>query len=1334
MLNRLFVIACVTMAFAQMVWAETTKRFFVMIPPEMEEWMSSVPMLSMDGGVTGKPMKAVDDMCGWFSYTFADGEVTDDVVLYRSDDPDREDMIGVNGNWEVAAKAQPIPLGMIFGMGVDSLFFVPDENQKTNDDGYYYSAADVDGIEGTCTYTLAAVIYDTDPSLHPAFSCFVDDGKGGADWTADCQTDASARKALQNCLGVTPGMVEETLGTDKKPKLNKSSAKGMACFQSAELFDLMFTETSGVNEMSCYDIPLKRSADGRWKFDSDYDGNEGGVQGGFFPLEYTGMTSAQVDARILEMGGYPLSAARTKHPAQGPVPVYSWLREVDDSENVPLFDLMCNGYGWDGGINCATHFADGSDLKGITYHGTKITDNNIWCWGDYCNAEVPADWPKYVAGSETSGGTIPRWQSGDVTTATASTTVGRNQHFCFESHASFTYKENLHFGFSGNDDAWVFIGGKLAVDLGGMHLPAPAYVNLDKITDAQGNAFVVGNKYDLDIFFCNRRTPMSNVRISTNMYIVQKVAIDVKGSKNPSKPSETFYNVCYTKTGDGSCASAISNQSEINKYCGDQIISAGLPITFTLVKGNAINSPAEFTDVAGGVHNCGIDLSNPAAPKVDKDNICGLGGGRYTLFVNIEGKSKKVATFRMTGDVDVVYANATIVDTTGAPTGAKINLKATAMAGDKVPVYISNVAPADNGVEVSPDDAVGVEYTLSPDNMMTVYEKVLDPVSGNYKYDRIVSGTKRTIGASGIDTVYATVDMDDMDAAIKTFKISVAGRDNAMAIKFYLPQISFIEKIPEVGEVAMSTKGLMPNADGSYEEYWVGSIYDMYLAVLKPNDDGSYSPCLEECNGLTIHKSSLTSPKIDFVSDAAVFNDGYATISIRSYVEYRWDTNPTIHNPATIVAEYNDFVQAKFSPIFFRNPPVPIPVMADVFDVHGTLPEQEFNIPAPYFDMNKEYLDGIGDSVAIYYERPLHKDSLPTKICIMWDSTSAEEHNPVAEGFSNISKDISILCNELVTVSASNIDCSNPVEVNGVAGYCPNLITIGGLKLSEKVKTSGVGKIYSYNIFKDKGKDVKQGFVGSLVDRIAPVPLRAEVRSVMKNDKMLDLDSLVVVLSEPVQIASSSNRKYSLDFYLNSAIDLAESNRFISALGGTEKVTAEADPMISTNAKTGEGRIKFMYRRGNVSPHEGDYLRLGGDLANILWSDDADITALGADSLRAAADTAYHWNSPTAYNETNRLPSRWIPIKGGYVYDIDNPDIEFAEPTFRVVMTAPFQFTIVLDWASTGSANKKYAVMDMQGRILQQGTIASAETVVPVLTSGSYIVKVGRGKRLVNVH
>ena len=1233
------------------------KYFFVMIPPDYEEWLSAVPMLSMDGGHTGKPMKAVDGMCGWYSYVFFNEEITDNVVLFRDDDTDREDMIGVNGNWETAASAQPIALGMIFNMDVDSLFFVPDEEQKTNDDGYYYSAAEVEGIEGSCQYTMAAIIYDSDASLHPAFSCYggpSDPKPHDPNPTFDaCQEvnqknaasgadKTTALRAIYECIGVTPGIVESTLDetvpqSQRKPKL---SSAGKKCFIDDKYFNMLFNYTEGVNEKSCFDMPFHRSSDGKWEFDSDFYTSPGlSVQGGFYPVEST--TDAIIKAA--DPTQTPVEAARTKRKAEGPVFYGPALREDHPVEGIPLIDVYCNGPGWDGGFKCDGLFADGDGTTAAIQTDLKLsTEGNQGCvFGWSCPDQAPKGWAFFKDGTETPDASgSPRWTS----------EKGRNQQFCFESHAKFTHKPGLKFNFRGDDDIWVFIDNKLAVDLGGTHLAAPGYVNLDNFTGKSG-ALVAGNQYDLDIFFCDRRTTMSNVRIKTNMYIMQKTAIDVKGTKNKQNLAETSYEICYTKSGDGSCAAAMTGDDKEETYCGDQITNAGLNISYTLVNGNLVSSEPVpgFENVSTpGVYKCGVDLTSLTAPKVDKDKMC-LGGGRYTLFVNIDGKSKKVATFRMSGEVDVIYANGVAKDTNGVdiPNG-KYNLQTTAMAGEYIPIYVSSVAPGEGntkGVEIFPQDAIGVEYTLTYDKVLTLwYDSVT--TEGTVR-KRLGSGQKRNIGESGVDTLYATIDMDNMTNSIQSFNVSVTGRQNAVTISFYLPQITFIESIPEEGGNAKSVKGQTANADGTYDEYWVGSVYDLYLAVLKPNEDGSYSPCLTECNGLKIRKGSTTSAKIDFIPEEVEFNNGYATISVRSLTKYRWDTDPSINSPATIVAEYNDFVQAVYTPMYFRDPPVPYPVLADVFDVKGATPTLEHKIPAPYFSMSQEYLDGIGDSIAIYYDRPIHQDSLPTKICIMWDSTSAVNHNPHKDGYSTIPKDTSITCNQLVEVSKSNIDCSKQVEYNGKGGYCSNLITIGGLTLSEAVKTSGVGKVHSYAIFEDKGKNVKQGFAGALTDRIAPVPLRAEVRTIKNGDDLTDYDSLVIIMSEPVKLIASSNKKDALDFYLNSAIELPEANRFVSALGNTSaKVTAQSEPALG--AANGEGRIKYMYLRGSVSPHVGDYVRLGGDLSNVFWSD-ADTTHYtqpGSDTLRAASDAAYYWNSPTSYNETKRLPSMWVPVTG----------------------------------------------------------------------------------------
>ncbi|WP_407451022.1 fibro-slime domain-containing protein [Fibrobacter sp.] len=1226
------------------------KYFFVMIPPDYEEWLSAVPMISMDGGQTGKPMKAVDGMCGWYSYVFFNEEITDNVVLFRDDDTERDDMIGVNGNWETAATAQPIALNMIFNM-VDSLFFVPDEEQKTNDDGYYYSAAEVDGIEGSCSYTMAAIIYDTDAELHPAFSCWSQGGEGcqAMSGTAAQGVDkTTAINAINTCIGVTTGVVESTLDPSvpqamRKPKL---STAGKKCFIDDKYFNQLFNYTQGVNEKSCFDMPFHRSNDGKWEFDSDFYTSPGlSVQGGFYPVEATD------DASILaaDPTQTPVAKARTKRTAEGPVFYGPLLRADDPNEGIPVIDVLCNGPGWNGGMDCEGIFADGDGTTAALVSHLKLGENAcVFGWS--CPNDAPKGWAFFADGTENAPtgnqqGT-PRWTSKE----NAQGTGGRNQQFCFESHAKFTHKPGLKFNFRGDDDIWVFIDNQLAVDLGGTHLAAPGYVNLDNFKGLSGE-LVAGNQYDLDIFFCDRRTTMSNVRIKTNMYIMQKTAIDVKGTKNKQNPAETSYNICYTKSGDGSCAAAMTGDDKEETYCGDKIISEGkLNISYTLVNGNLASSepvPGFENVTTPGVYKCGVDLTSITAPKVDKDKMC-LGGGRYTLFVNIDGKSKKVATFRMSGEVDVIYANGVAKDTNGVDIpGGKYNLQTTAMAGEYIPVYVSSVAPGEGntkGVEIFPQDAAGVEYTLSYDKVLELYyDSTL--ADGSTARVRLTSGQKRIIGESGVDTLYATIDMDNMTNSIQSFKVGVTGRENAVSISFYLPQITFIEKIPEEGASAKSVKGQTPNPDGSYDEYWVGSVYDLYLAVLKPNEDGSYSACLTECDGLKIHMGSQTSPKIQFIDSVYTFENGYATISIRSLTKYRWDTDPSIHSPATIVAEYNDFVQAVYNPIYFRDPPVPYPVLADVFDVKGKTPSLELKIPNPYFSMSQEYLDGIGDSIAIYYDRPIHKDSLPTKLCVMWDSASAENHNPYKDGYSTIPKDTAITCNQLIEVSSSNIDCSSPVEYNGTAGYCTNLITIGGLTLSEAVKTAGVGKVHSYAIFEDKGKKVKQGFAGALTDRMAPVPLRAEVRTIKNGDDLTDYDSLVIIMSEPVKLVTTSNRKDALDFYLNSAIDLPESDRFVSALGNTRaKVTAQNEPALG--AAKGEGRIKYMYLRGSVSPHVGDYVRLGGDLSNIFWSDTTDLTNLGGDTLRAVSDAAYYWNSPTSYNETKRLPSMWVPVTG----------------------------------------------------------------------------------------
>ena len=1267
--------------------APNAKYFFVMIPPEFEEWMSSVPMISMDGGATGKPMTAVNGMCGWYSYLFLVETITDNVVLYRDDDTERLDMIGMFGNWETGNDATPIPLGMLFNAmeanNQDTLFFVPDEEQKTNEDGYYYSAAEVDGIEGTCEYTMAAIIYDTDADLHPLFSCY---SQGASETNDGCQqvnqTNATkgvdktaALKAIWDCIGITPGLVQDELdrSVPQKQRKPKLTSKGKECFLSDEIFDMMFNYKEGVNEKSCYDMPFARSTDGKWEFDSDFYQSKGAGYGGFYPAE------ANTDSIILaaDPNQKPLSAARTKRAAEGPVFYGPELRAIDPKTDMPVIDVLCKGPGWeDGMLKCDGLFGDGAATETAIKGAFK--NENMCVFGWSCEKSAPTGWHFFESGTD------DEVEASDAS-ATYRWSAKRNQHYCFESHAKFTYKPGLKFNFRGDDDIWVYIDDKLAVDLGGTHLASPGYVDLDNFKGASGT-LEVGNQYDIDIFFCDRRTTMSNVRIKTNMYIQQKTDIQVKGKKNPNNPAEKIYELCYTKSGDGSCAAATSDSDEEITCCGDDFNKkpgcTGLAPKFTLVKGKKVTDPVVegYADMAGGKkYACdGIDLTNPSAPVVNSAEVC-LGAGRYTLFVTIDGKSRKVQSFTPAGELDVVYKDAKAVyideeDSKNDKTLGEFHLTTTEMGGKYVEVYVSNVGDYDGEVVVQPALAAGMTYTLDFNILMEVVYK---DAEGNYHV--VHSGDVRTIGESGIDTLYATVKMDDLKEALQEFEIKVTGRPNAQKISFYLPTISFVSA-PD--STAKQVTGLKPNDDGNYDEYWKGSIYELYLAVLKPSvgSDGKvkYYPCKEDCEGLEIHKGAETSSGIDFIPETVKFHDGYATISVRSLKEYRWDKDPSIHSPANVVAEYNDYVKAVYSPIYFRNPPVPFPVLADVFDVKGSLPGDAYKIPEKYFSRDKEYLDGIGDSVAIYYDRRIHMDSVPMVVCLLWDSTAQEadllgaavEHNAYKEGFSNIPKDslTPIACNALV--KRENIDivckggvskeyCQDKQTKNDSACYCSNYITINGLTLSQKVKTQGIGKVHSFALFSDKGKEVKQGFVGALTDRIAPIPLRAEVRSLRDGDEVNGYDSLIVYFSEPVKLVASENRKKSMTYYLNSAIEWSEDQRYADA---SSSVAAENDPSVTTEYNEGderlEGRVKFMYKPGKegsskkVTPHVGDYIRMGGDLNTVFWSDTVDISVSGGDTLRSTGDVGYHWNSPTAYDEETRLPSPWIPVVGDAEIDV----------------------------------------------------------------------------------
>lgn len=194
---------------------------------------------------------------------------------------------------------------------------------------------------------------------------------------------------------------------------------------------------------------------------------------------------------------------------------------------------------------------------------------------------------------------------------------GKNFHFCLETHGEFDYKPGQTFSFTGDDDVYFYVNGKLVVDLGGIHGPQSKSVSLD------GMGLVAGKSYPWDFFYCERHTGGSSMQMTTSMNLRAMAEFQIADTLR--RPGVTTYDIYLSQLLGQGCAARRETVPTSGLF---RITGPGFAQPKALVPG------LNF----GGIR---ID-SSLGRIEIDSALVRGLAPGKYQIQVMPQGDTTRI--------------------------------------------------------------------------------------------------------------------------------------------------------------------------------------------------------------------------------------------------------------------------------------------------------------------------------------------------------------------------------------------------------------------------------------------------------------------------------------------------------------------------------------------------------------------------------------------------------------------------------------------------------------------------------------------------------------------